>query len=226
MVNRAPLIASLAIVAGMALASAVVWRQIPDAAPLPIHWDMNGASNGYAPKAVALLFAPVLALLLTLLLGGLAAARTTGAQNVSATAAWRVGWIGSMLLLAAMHAIVVLAARGVRLDVTGNVTLAVALLLIAVGNFLGKLRTNPWIGIRTPWTKSSTYSWERSNRLGGRLLVAVGLVTLAAIAIFGAASAVYVLMAGVGATVFGSITASYFYWRRDPDRAILPESTT
>ncbi|HEY1961509.1 MAG TPA: DUF1648 domain-containing protein [Rhizomicrobium sp.] len=220
MVNRAPLIASLALVAGMAAVSAAVWTQIPDAARLPIHWDINGVPNGYAPKAVALLVAPVLALLLTLLLAGLASIRSTASRDALDSAAWRVGWIGSVLLLAIAHAIVILTARGVRLDVAGNVTFAAALLLIALGNFLGKVRANPWLGIRTPWTRTSTYSWEKTNRRGGRLLVAVGLATLGTIAVFGVVPAVYVLMAGSAATALVTSVASYRYWKRDPDRAI------
>jgi uncharacterized membrane protein len=219
MVNRTPLIASLVIIAGMAAVSAAAWTQFLHAARLPIHWDIDGVPNGYAPKPVALLFAPVLALLLTLLLAGLAAARSRGRESLSNNAAYRVSWIGSVLLLAAIHAFVVLDAHGVRLDVTGNVTFATGLLLIAIGNFLGKTRANPWLGIRTPWTRTSTYSWDRSNRLGGRLLVALVLLTLGTIAVFRAVPAAYLLMAGSAATALVSVTASYRCWKCDPDRA-------
>lgn len=222
MVNRAPLIASLATIAGMLAVSAAVWTQIPNAARLPVHWDIHSAPNGYAPKAVALLFLPALALILTAMFAGLAFALPGGRHDALNGPAYRIGWIATVLLLAIVHAMVVLAARGVQLDVTGNTAFAVALVLIALGNFLGKVRANPWLGIRTPWTRTSTYAWEKSNRLSGRLLVAVSLATLGAIAIFGPVSAVHVLIGGVAVTAFAGIAASYRYWRRAPDRAIAP----
>ena len=56
---------------------------------------------------------------------------------------------------------------------------AVGLVLMVVGNYLGKVRSNFFFGIRTPWTLSSELSWNRTHRLAGRLLVALGLVTVA-----------------------------------------------
>jgi uncharacterized membrane protein len=50
--------------------------------------------------------------------------------------------------------------------------------MIVLGNFLGKIRRNFWLGIRTPWTLSSDIVWERTHRLGGWLFVASGLLGL------------------------------------------------
>jgi len=56
--------------------------------------------------------------------------------------------------------------------------LALSLLLIFLGNYMGKLRRNFWAGIRTPWTILNETVWERTHRLGGWLFVLAGLIGL------------------------------------------------
>ena len=57
-----------------------------------------------------------------------------------------------------------------------------AYLFMALGNWMGKIRRNPVMGIRTPWTLKSDYVWERTHRVGGRLMVVLGgVVALAAL---------------------------------------------
>lgn len=208
--TRAPLIASLCIVAGMVGASLWIWPLIPDNAPVAIHWDLHGLPNGTAPKPVALFLTPAIALLLTLLMAWVSRARggdTTG---------YVTGWIAGVLTLAAAHALILLTARHVQLDVMGNSMLIAGLLTLVVGNVLGKTRPNRFVGMRTPWTYRSDYSWEKTNRLCGRLFVAIGLVTLAALVLGGAQPAFAVFIVGVTATAIVAFPLSYYYWRHEP----------
>jgi uncharacterized membrane protein len=52
--------------------------------------------------------------------------------------------------------------------------LSVGVLLMVIGNYMGKLRKNFFIGIRTPWTLASDAVWERTHRFAGPLFVAAG----------------------------------------------------
>ncbi len=45
---------------------------------------------------------------------------------------------------------------------------------IVLGNYLGKVRKNFFIGIRTPWTLASDEVWNRTHRLGGWIFVLIG----------------------------------------------------
>ncbi|MBV9107877.1 MAG: SdpI family protein, partial [Gemmatimonadetes bacterium] len=65
----------------------------------------------------------------------------------------------------------------------GRTTLAgMGLLLMVIGNYLPRIRSNWWMGIRTPWTLESERVWRDTHRVGGRTFVAGGL--LCAIAAF------------------------------------------
>ena len=47
---------------------------------------------------------------------------------------------------------------------------SILLLLAGIGNYLGNLRPNYFIGLRTPWTLESSETWRATHRLGGKLL--------------------------------------------------------
>jgi len=69
-------------------------------------------------------------------------------------------------------------ALGFPIDMAFVMNLALSLLLIFLGNYMGKLRRNFWAGIRTPWTILNETVWERTHRLGGWLFVLAGLIGL------------------------------------------------
>jgi uncharacterized membrane protein len=45
-----------------------------------------------------------------------------------------------------------------------------------IGNVLGKVRRNFWMGVRTPWTLANDTVWAATHRLAARLMVAAGLL--------------------------------------------------
>ena len=59
----------------------------------------------------------------------------------------------------------------VVLDVSRAVEGGVCLLIALLGNVMGKVRRNFFVGIRTPWTLKDTRVWARTHRFTGRLMV-------------------------------------------------------
>jgi len=86
------------------------------------------------------------------------------------------------------------------------------------GNYMGKVRSNWFLGIRTPWTLSSELSWEKSHRLLGRLFVISAGVTLAVRFAIGVEPAYLTFAASVTASALLAIVSSYVYWKQDPER--------
>lgn len=123
-----------------------------------------------------------------------------------------------MGVLAAVHVIVVMEALGKMLDVGGETLAAVSILLIVLGNFLGKSRANFFVGVRTPWSLSSDLSWEKSNRICGWLMVLTGFAVLVALISGPFDVAIFVMMVGTIGGALAGVVASYVYWKRDPDR--------
>jgi len=55
------------------------------------------------------------------------------------------------------------------------------LFFAAMGNVLGKVRRNFWLGVRTPWTLASDAVWVATHRLAARLFVAAGCLGAVAV---------------------------------------------
>ena len=127
--------------------------------------------------------------------------------------------VGSILAFVGLvHVLVLLAAIDTGIDVARLIGIGIGLLFVVIGNFLGKLRSTWFVGIRTPWTLSSERAWARTHRLGGYLFVALGLV----IALSGMLLPVGVIavVAGIGAAIVTGalVLYSFFAWRDDPER--------
>ena len=91
------------------------------------------------------------------------------------------------------------------------------MLFVVLGNVLGKVTKNFFVGIRTPWTLASDEVWLRTHRLGGRVFVLAGLaVVLSGLAGGGVAP----LLVAVFTAAFVPIVYSYIIYRRleDPRR--------
>lgn len=61
------------------------------------------------------------------------------------------------------------------------VVAGIFLFLALVGNVLGKIRRNFWMGVRTPWTLASEAVWIRTHRLTAWLFVGYGVAGTIAI---------------------------------------------
>ena len=215
---RLPLIVRLLLVAAMAGLSAWAWNAIPPTAQIPIHWGMNGEANGFAGRDQALLMVPLVALGLTLLFAVIPRIEPRRFNLASSAKFYLAAWIGTLCLLAVVHSAVVLNALHIGANAGEFVMPGVAILFILIGNYMGKTRSNFFAGVRTPWTLSSDYSWEKTHRLTGRLFMLTGAATLIACFALPPTITAAILFGGAIASSLIGIGASYLYWRRDPSR--------
>ena len=65
-----------------------------------------------------------------------------------------------------------------RISVSHTVTVLLGLLIVFIGNLLPKVKSNFFLGIRTPWTISDTAIWNKTHRLAGTLFFFSGLVVM------------------------------------------------
>lgn len=203
-----------AVVLGMWIAALLVSDSLPER--IPVHWNIDGEVDRYGGKWEVTVLIPLLATILGvgLFLVPRIDRRADFAPSMAAFSAMRLGVVA---VLAVVHACLLAVAAGKRVDVVAVVFVAVGLLLSVVGNLMGKLRRNWFAGVRTPWTRCSSLSWQKSNRLGGPLLMISGLAFVLAGLV-----GTRLLMVAAFAVLFVSIPAlvvySYVVWRSDPDR--------
>ena len=90
-------------------------------------------------------------------------------------------------------------------------------LFIVLGNMMGKVRSNFMFGIRTPWTLSSELSWNKTHRLGGRIMMAVGFITIVASFLLSLEWAFYLLIGGLFLMLGIVVVYSWVIYKDDPE---------
>lgn len=217
MKNRGPIVISAAIVAAMLAASLWALFHIPPGTKIPIHWDVYGNPNGFADGPFALFITPAMAALIAVLFAAIPVLEPRRLNLEGSAKFYHATWIAVIALMAAVHGAALYAAMHAGIQVGGVVIAAVCLLMIVIGNYLGKTRSMFLGGVRTPWTLSSEYSWQRTHSLAGKLFIASGVLGFAAVIALPLPIAVMIFVGAIMATVLLSIVMSYVYWRRDPE---------
>jgi uncharacterized membrane protein len=167
---------SLALVVGTFGLTAAVYRSLPER--IPTHFDLRGVPNGWMSRPLGAWLLPVLVLAVAALL-------RFGA--VLLPSAWRMrleksptAWIVVVLigLFCAMQCVILYAALARPLTVGTWLSAILGIFWIALGLLLSRVRRNPWIGVRTPWTLSSDENWARTHRFAGFSFIVGGIVAL------------------------------------------------
>lgn len=197
----------------MAFAAALwFYPQLPN--PMPSHWDAAGHINGYLPKSWGAFLLPLIMLVIWILLTVLPRIAPKGYRLDSFLAVYGIVNLAALGMFLLITIATLFTARGAHLPIQRIAPLLAGLLMMVIGNYLGKFRKNFFAGIRTPWTLASDEVWTRTHRLGGWFFVAGGLV-IAATALIAPAEAEPVLQVGtVLLCVAIPYAGSYFIYRR------------
>jgi uncharacterized membrane protein len=86
-----------------------------------------------------------------------------------------------LTMFAYIHGVALAAAARVPLDFNKVFVGGIFLFLALVGNVLGKVQRNFYLGIRTPWTLADETVWIRTHRVGSWLMTGGGLACFVAL---------------------------------------------
>ena len=205
----------LLLLAGMFLLAAITWSTAPE--QIPVHWGLKGNVDRYAGRVEGLLMQPLLAAFvyaLMLVLPKIDPGRANYARFAGAYYAIRASVLAVMALI---YGVIHLVIRGYPVDIPRTIGLIVGGIFFVLGNLLGKIRPNWFVGVRTPWTLSSKLSWTHTHRVAGWVFIIGGIAVMAA-GVFQTAFAAWAAVAVMGGGIAGTVIYSYLVWRRDPDR--------
>ncbi|MEW5702476.1 MAG: SdpI family protein [Candidatus Zixiibacteriota bacterium] len=203
------------VLAAMFALALVTWSWAPER--IPMHWNLQGHIDRYGGKLEGLLAIPLLAIGIYLLMLLLPRIDPGRANYPLFSGAYLVIRTAMVVFLALIYGVIHLWIRGHEVAVQTVVPILVGGFFIVIGNLLGKIRPNWFLGVRTPWTLSSKTSWSKSNRLAGWLLITSGLLT-AAVGILQPTWGIWLIIVSLAALVLIVTPYSYFVWRHDPER--------
>ena len=191
---------------------AVFYSRLPD--QVPMHWGFDGEINRYGSKNELWLMGalgPLFALLFQFLPRLDPKKRNYEKFHTyyEAFALVLVAFIAVMMGVALLESF-----RPGTVSMGRVVSALVGLLFLFIGNIMGKVKPNFFMGIRTPWTISDPDVWNRTHRLGGGLFFLCGLATLASALLLPGAVTFWVLMGGVLTAALVPAAMSYLWYRK------------
>jgi uncharacterized membrane protein len=221
-VNRRPAyLASAAVLLLICAVSAYAWMRVPADARIPVHWGLHGEVDRYGGKFEAFLVMPLAAAFLTALFAVIPLFEPRKLNLRRSWKAYSAIWIATLALLFVIHVMLVLGALGYAIDMGRLVPILLGGLFIVMGNYMGKIRSNFFVGIRTPWTLSSELSWNKTHRIGGWLFVLWGLLMIGAGLFVQTPAFLIVMLAGVFVITAFLLVYSYRVWKQDPAKQSL-----
>ncbi|MES3020896.1 MAG: SdpI family protein [Pseudomonadota bacterium] len=200
------MLCGLMILTSLAITLAL-YPQLPG--QMPVHWGADGAVDGYGPRWSVFLMGPGLMALMVLLFAALPKLSPKRFEVESFEDVY--GYVAVLVTAATgyFQAVAIWAALSPQLDMRNAVLGGIALLIGLIGNVMGKVRRNYWLGIRTPWTLSSDRVWYATHRLAGKLMVGSALACALGMVV-GAPMLVGVALLALGALIPAAYSLVYY----------------
>jgi uncharacterized membrane protein len=184
-------------------ATALCFSHLPDS--IPMRWDLRGQPSIYMPRWLAAWIMPLTAATVTLWLIRQLTPKRTNTILINA-ATGLMCYFSAVSLFSAMHP---------TESPAPYFFMGIGVFLMVVGNILGKLTWDYFVGLRTYWTVDDPHVWERTHRASAPVYVLGG----AAIVIASLAHASpLVPLALLLATGLYPMLHSYIIWHRLPDQ--------
>lgn len=193
---------------------AVMYGRLPD--EIPIHWNINSEVDSFGNKAILWwlsCISPVLAVLLVALPN-----IDPRKKNYSKFRGFYDAFVLVMMLFMLMLVgMTIFASLNLgKISIETVVVIAVGLLFVIIGNMLPKVKSNYFMGVKTPWALSNDEVWNKTHRLAGYLFFFGGVITII-IAFFLKQLALFIgLIAIVTIIVVVPTVMSYVWYKRLP----------
>ncbi len=145
---------------------------------VPTHWGLDGVANGWSRGYVAAFLFPVIILLVYLLMTYLPKIDPKKKNYEEFEGVYALIKTVIVVFLALMYFLSSLMDLGYNLRVDVIAPCLVGIIIIIIGSCLDKVKSNWFIGVRTPWTLSSEEVWKKTHHfskfvfvIGGALMI-------------------------------------------------------
>lgn len=187
------------------------YPQMPE--KIASHWNAQGQANGYMPKFWGLFFMPLISagvLLLFILIPRMDPLKA----NIEKFRKYYDGFAMVVILfLFYVYILTIFWNMGARFNMTALLSPALGALFCYSGILTENAKRNWFIGIRTPWTLSNEKVWEKTHKIGGKLLEAAGVIAFAGV-FFQNRAIVFVLVPIILVAIY-TIVYSYIEYQKE-----------
>jgi uncharacterized membrane protein len=164
------------LIAAALVTTVVAYPHLPDS--IATHWNLHNQPDGYSPKWALFLVGPgcMAGIMLLMYLLPWLSPKNFKMDSFQST------YLQIMLILVGMmayfYAVTLWAGLGHPIDVGRAVVGGGCLPLAMMGNLMGKVRRNFYVGVRTPWALANERVWNATHRFAAKTMVVGGLLGL------------------------------------------------
>lgn len=155
---------------------ALFWEKFP--AQVPTHFGLDGSPDDYSSKFVGLVVFPGINIAMYFLFLVLPKIDPRRKNYVLFPEIYRTIRMAIHSFLSYMLVVTIFYSLGYKFDLGLMVLYGIMLLFLILGNLMGNIRNNFFVGVRTPWTLSSEEVWTKTHRFAARLWVGITLITM------------------------------------------------
>jgi uncharacterized membrane protein len=145
---------------------------------VPTHWNFQGEIDGWNTRGFGAFFLPILLIGMYLMFLAIPYIDPKKARYSEFLKVYHVFKAFIILLLFAIYLIASLNGLGYDISVDFWTPFLIGILFIVLGNYMGKIKPNWFMGIRTPWTLSSEEVWNKTHRFGGKVFILGGFLMI------------------------------------------------
>ncbi len=172
-------LASVAIVVFAFIVSFYAYNISPDS--VATHWNAKGEVDGYMGKTAGLYIIPCVMAAIFAFLYVIPYIDPLRSNIECFIISYKNFVVFFMAFLLLIHIQSVLWNLGVKINPISTMPPLLGMLFYLAGDMMEKSKRNYFIGFRTPWTLSSDAVWEKTNKLGGRIFKACGILSVGGI---------------------------------------------
>lgn len=147
-------------------------------ATMPIHWGANGEADGFATKINAMILTVGIMVLIYFIIAFVPRIDPRKENYKYFSKTYNILLNAVLLLFFFVNISTILQGLGYNVPMAYIAPIMAGLVFIIIGNYLQRVRSNYFMGIRTPWTLSNENVWKKTHRLSGKIFFIGGLLIL------------------------------------------------
>lgn len=209
---------AIAVLLSLAAAAYAMYMNRLLPAQIPTHWNIQGKPDAWGPKGATLYLMPGMMLAMSCLIYLLPWLSPQKFKIDVFRATFNYIMVLVNLMMGYLHVVILQNTLHPDWNATKLLFCGIMISIGLIGNLLGKVKQNFYVGIRTPWTIASAKVWTATHRLGGRLMFGAGFIGAILIAVGAPVMPVFILF--IAATLFPVLYSFILYKRLERAQAL------
>lgn len=190
---------------------AYVWNDLPD--EVPLHYNIKGEVDRYGDKSELILI-PILTSVLIYLIFLVVPYIDPKKQIQKMGKKYDSLKLVLTTFMSVFALFILYMTKNQSVANSNFILLLCGILFIIFGNYFKTIKSNYFIGIRTPWTLENEHVWKETHKLAGKIWFAGGLLVILSSLIFNEEIGIIIFMSIVAIMGLIPVIHSYLLFKK------------